>query len=522
MTRIIRRNGDAQDHSRKILNVEAAAILAARIKEQGQRVVLCHGVFDLLHLGHVRHLDLAAQEGEFLIVSITADAHVHKGPGRPVFPAPMRAEMLASLEAVDCVVINNQPTAESILRAIRPNIYVKGSEYANVEDDVTGKIADEQRAVEEGGGHIVFTDDVVFSSSSLINRYLDIYDPALREYLESGRSKNMLDAALKAIDSIANMKVLIVGDAIIDEYLYVAPMGKSPKENMIATRFIDRELFSGGVFAAANHIAGFCKEVRVITCLGANDPHESFIMQSLKPNVGLTPIRRPLAPTTRKTRFVDEGYLRKMFEVYTFDDKPLDTELQEKVDGAIAEHAAEFDLVIVADFGHGLIAPSTIDVLNRTSRFLAVNTQTNSANHGFNLITKYPRADFVCIDTPEARLAAADKNGDIETVVRGCLSRLIDCPNIIVTLGRLGCLTYARDSAIPFHQIPAFTKTILDTVGAGDAFLAVSAPLVAAGTPLDVAGFIGNAVGALKVGIVGHRQSIEKPVLVKSIRSLLK
>jgi len=504
----------------KLVGLADIAQTAALLKDQGKRVVLAHGVFDLVHLGHLRHLQEARETGDFLVVSVTADAHVNKGPGRPVFPAEARAEMLAALSTVDAVVISHAATAIPVIEALKPSIYVKGMEYADAEKDVTGMIAEEQRAVEANGGTIHFTDDVVFSSSSLMNHYFDIYDPALRDYLLTCRQKGMLPRIINAIESLAGLKVLLVGDTIVDEYQYVTPLGKSPKENMIATRFSEREVFAGGIIAAANHVAGLCAEVEVLTCLGKGDPHEKLIRQALAPNVKLNAIMRCGVPTTRKCRFVDSGYYRKLFETYYFDDSALPAQLQSKFDSMVAAKAKDYDLVIVTDFGHGLIAPSTIAAIEQNARFMAVNAQSNSANHGYNLITKYRRADYVCIDAPEARLAVSDKDGDLESVIRDKLATRIDCPHIVVTHGKNGCITFGRNQG--FQYIPAFTKTVVDTVGAGDAFLAVTSPLVAAGCPLDLVGFVGNAVGAIKVGIVGHRRSVEKAQIVKSVTALLK
>lgn len=504
----------------KLINLIQATELCERATLTGKKVVLAHGVFDLLHLGHVRHLEAARKEGDILIVSVTADQFVNKGPGRPIFPAIKRAEMLSSLEIVDWVVINESATALPVLHAIKPAVYIKGSEYADANNDVTGKINDEQAAVEEHGGKIIFTDDIVYSSSTLINEHLDVYDPPLRDYLNNMRGKNVLDDIIGHIESVADYKVLIVGDAIIDEYMQVSSLGKSSKENMIATKFLNQELFAGGVFAAANHVASICKEVEIVTCLGEDESHEALIRRSLKPNVKLNAVYRPNSPTTRKCRFIEKSYLRKMFEVYYFEDQPLESEQQTAIDSIIAEKAGDFDLVIVNDFGHGMIADSTIQTLTDHSRFLAVNAQSNSANHGFNPVTKYSKADFVCVDAPEARLAVAEKYSEIESVIRDKLAQKIDCPNFIVTNGNAGCITYLRTNGL--YRIPAFTNTVVDTVGAGDAFLSITSPIVASGAPLDLIGFIGNAAGALKVGIVGHRHSIEKPQLIKCITSLLK
>lgn len=493
---------------------------AAALRDAGRRVVLAHGTFDLLHLGHVRHLAAARREGDALFVTLTADAFVSKGPGRPVFDQFKRAEMLAALGHVDFVGIVEAAGAEPAIEAIRPDAYVKGSDYANPADDVTGRIVHERALVERYGGRLVFTDEVTFSSSSLINRHLDVYDPALRAFLTENRERLAADRLRAVIDRASRFKVLMVGDTIIDEYQYVLPQGKSPKENMIATRFHTRELFAGGVVAAANHTAGFCAEVEVLSLLGGDDSHEELVRRSLKPNVRFWHLTRPGATTTRKCRFIEHGYLRKLFEVYHMDDSPLDAAEEEVFIARLRERARSADLVIVTDFGHGLITPNIIQALSECAPFLAVNAQTNSANTGFNLITRYPRADYVCIDAPEARLAVADKHSPLERLVSELLPARIDCRRLIVTKGRDGCLTCGPDERMV--NIPAFTKTVVDTVGAGDAFFAVTAPLVAAGAGMAEAGFVGNVAGALKVAIVGHRRSVEKDAVLKYLQTLLK
>src|SRR5262249_47890642 len=220
-----------------------------------------------LHLGHVRHLEAARRLGDILVVTVTADRFVNKGPGRPVFTDNLRAEMLAALEYVDWVAVNEAADAVEVIKRIRPAVYVKGQDYQNPEGDITGKITLEREAVEGHGGRLQLTDEATFSSSELINRHLNVFEPHIRDYLDTLRRDGGLTDILDLIDRVKNYRVLLVGDAIIDEYQYVLPMGKPPKENMIATRYQDRELFAGGVFAAANHVASFCAEVDVVTAL---------------------------------------------------------------------------------------------------------------------------------------------------------------------------------------------------------------------------------------------------------------
>ena len=505
----------------KIKSLDDLAEIVRQMQKAGDTVVLCHGTFDLLHLGHVRHLQASRNEGTRLVVTVTADAYVNKGPGRPVFSQMLRAEMLAAIEIVDYVAINEAPTAENVLATVRPDIYVKGSDYRDDANDVTGKIVAEREVIESYGGRVVFTDEATYSSSSLINKYLNLHEPSLQSRLNDLRDDNALDRYLALVDKIADYKVLIVGDTIVDEYQYVAAIGRSAKESMLATQFKNREVFAGGVIAAANHLASFCREVEVVTAIGGYESYENMIRSSLRPNVKLSAVQRRDKPTTRKCRFVDTGYsVRKLFEVYVMDDSPLSDDNHKEFMDLLAAKVEGVDLVIVTDFGHGLMGPQAIDLLIEKAPFLAVNAQSNSANHGFNLITKYRKADYICIDEPEAQLAVHDKYASSEAMATKLLPSAVDCPKIVVTQGKRGCTTFDRESGL--NQMPALTSVIVDTVGAGDAFFVLTAPFVRAGAAMPDVGLLGNAAGAIKVGIIGHRSSVEKVAYVKFLTALLK
>ena len=493
--------------------------IAARLHAAGTRIALAHGVFDLLHMGHVRHLEEARGHGDCLIVSITPDRFVNKGPGRPVFEELMRAEMLAAMSSVDWVVINDEPTAEAMIETVKPQAYIKGPDYVRAEDDVSGKINVERALVEQYGGQIVFTDDITFSSSELINRHFSPFAPDVRTFIDGMRDAGQKQPLLDLLDRAEGLRVLVVGETVIDEYRYVQPMNKTPKENLVATLYNSAEVFAGGAVATANHVAALCREVDLLTLVG-HDAEGASIQQRVKGNVTVYPVERAMAPTVRKVRYVDSNQMRKMFEIYHMDDQPLAAGTQAKVDDFIRAKAADYDLVIVNDFGHGMIAASTVAALTEASRFLAVNTQTNSGNFGFNLISKFTGADYVCIDTPEARLATGQKYGAVDSLLTRHLAKMMPTAKIVITQGRDGCLAYAAGAAP--HQVPALADKVVDTVGAGDAFLAITAPLVAAGGDMRQVGFLGNIAGALKVGIVGHRQSIDKVALIKAVVAMLK
>lgn len=284
-----------------------------------------------------------------------------------------------------------------------------------------------------------------------------------------------LESALALIESVKDYKVLFVGDTIIDEYHYVTPLGRSPKENIIPMRFENAEVFRGGVEAAANHARSFCVDVKIASDM----------------------------PSVRKVRFVDRTYLRKLGEVH-YQDKPFDGEYP----------TGDFDAVVVTDFGHGQIDQERAQYLSSCeTNFLAVSAQTNSSNIGFNLITKYPRADYAVIDEPEARLAAADRTSPLQDVAAKLAEGRFK--KFIITWGPNGAFGYENGRFI--HQ-PTFTGFVRDTMGAGDAFFAVTAAMAKTGSIEDLL-LIGNAAGSLKTQIVGHRASITKEALIEYMKT---
>jgi len=504
----------------KIKSIDELSKTVANLKAKGKVVVHCHGVFDLMHPGHIKHFEAAKAQGDTLVVTVTPDKYVNKGPNRPVFNEHLRVESIASLQVVDYVAVNQWPTADETIRRLKPDVYAKGSDYAAPETDITGGIYHEKDAVEQVGGRIHFTDEVTFSSTELINRFFGIYPDETNAFLEGFRSRYSSDLIIERLKSLRDLKVLVIGDAIIDEYHYCRAMGKSPKESIISTKFVGEESFPGGILACANHAAGFCGKVHLLTCLGSVDTKEEYIRERMKPNVDLKLFYRNDTCTVRKRRFVDPDFLGKMFEVSFLDEHPLPKSVSSEVCAYLESVLPEYDLVMVGDFGHHFINQEIINLLAEKSKFLALNTQTNSANIGYNYITKYPRADYICIDEPEIRLATQNKFKDVKELIKEVADR-VKTDRVSITRGHKGVVTFDRNMD-SFFEAPVFSKKVVDRVGAGDAFLSVTAPMVAAGCPMEMVGFVGNAVGALAVGIVCNRSSIEPVPLYKFITALLK
>jgi len=320
------------------------------------------------------------------------------------------------------------------------------------------------------------------------------------------------------LKALRDLKVLVIGDTIIDEYHYCRGMNKPPKDNIISTKFVSEERFAGGVLACANHLAGFCAKVDLVTCLGSADSKEDYILEHLKPNVHHKFFYRNDACTVVKRRFVDPVFLTKLFEVSFLEDYVLPDKETRQIVRYLEGCAHKYDLVLVTDFGHGFINREIIKSLKR-AKFLAVNAQSNSANLGYNLITKYDRMDYLCIDEPEVRLAAHNKYGEIQGIIKKLAGEL-ESGRASITRGHQGSVTFDKKKG--FASCPVFSGKVVDRVGAGDAYLSLTSPLAATGADMDLVGFVGNAVAAIKVGIVCNRSSIEPVELYKFITTLLK
>ena len=504
----------------KIMDLEDLAQALGSIRTDGKDIVHCHGVFDLLHIGHIRHFQKAKELGDILVVTITPDKFVNKGPGRPAFNEQMRAEAIAALDCVDFVSINRWPLAEEAIRLIQPRFYVKGSDYKDANDDHTGGIIIEEEAVKSVGGELAFTDDITFSSSNLINRHLPVMSDELSEFLVGLSSRYSSADVLKYLDKASSLRVLTIGETIIDEYIYCETLGKSGKEPVLATRQMDSERFTGGIVAVANHVAAICDNVGLLSFLGTVDSHEDLVRDRLNPRIDSTflPMEGD-SPTILKRRFVEMYPFQKLFELYVMDNgesKPKETEaLCDKLQKVIHD----YDVILVTDYGHGMIGPEVVEYLCSEAPFLAVNTQVNAGNLGFNTVTKYGKADFLCVSENEIRLDVRSRRRDLRDIVEE-VSHKLSCDRIIITKGANGCLCYGRNEG--FINVPAMATQVVDRIGAGDAVFALSTLCAATEAPMEVVGFAGSLAGAQAVATVGHRISMERIPLLRHMETLLK
>lgn len=503
----------------KIKTLEELKEIVADLKAEGKKIVHCHGVFDLLHLGHIRYFKEAKSFGDVLLVTITPDSYVRRGPARPAFSEELRAEAIAAVEGVDFVAINKWQTTIETIKLLKPDFYVKGPDYKEYANDVTGNIQLEEDAINSVGGEIRFTTDITFSSTKLINDYFNLYDDKQKKFVNSLKAKYSLEEINDYIHKLKNLKVLTVGETILDEYVFCEALGKSGKEPVLVTQNISSEVYLGGILAIANHLSDFCNNIEIVSFLGEKGNSEGFIKENLGAGIKTDFLYKTNSPTIIKKRFIDNIRKSKLLGVYDINDELINGADEQLFYEKLVKLLPEYNLVIVADYGHGIITERIVKLLTEKSKFLALNSQINAANIGYHTISKYPKANCVVINETELRHEFRSRVADIETLIKR-LSHKLNVDAIIVTMGSEGALLY--DSKGLFTTCPAFALKIVDIIGAGDALLALTSACMSIGMPNDISLFIGSLAAVQSVETMGNSKPVNKVDLLKAIDSILK
>ena len=502
--------------STKIISIEIAEDISKKAQLRGKKIGMCHGVFDLLHPGHFAHFKVAKSKVDILIVSVTTDLFVKKGPGRPLFQENVRAATISMLECVDYVVFSNNETALNSIERIRPNIYFKGSDYKNIADDVTGMIMKEMQQVEKYGGEVIFTDELTSSSTTLINRHFSNKSQEVEMWLDSFKKKYTTEQINYYLDQIKDLRVSVLGEIIVDKYTSCDPLAKSSKDPILAFQELETKTYLGGVLAIRDNLMSWLDNVFLYSLAPVQFPTKDRKALELALNSENSFIARTDSKLIVKHRYVDVNSQSRVFETYDFDPKSSFIKREMMID-RIKLRSEETDVFIVADFGHGLISKEFANELSELDIFLAVNTQSNAGNRGYNTITKYPRANFISLNGSEMQLELRDKNPNYEIVVPQYMNRL-SAQYAVVTLGSKGMMVFSSDART---LIPALGSVIVDKVGAGDSVLAIGSILARIDTPIEIIALICSIVAAHEISQLGHQSSLRISDIKKSVKGLI-
>lgn len=506
-------------NNKKIISFEKLKLIIAKKKALGKKIVHCHGVFDLLHIGHIKHFREAKSLGDILIVTVTPDKYVQKGYDRPAFNLDTRLESLAELSIIDYVVANKWLTAIKAIKIIAPDTYCKGPDYRDTRSDITGKIKEEAKAVKLKGGRIHFTTDISFSSSKLVNKYISARSEQQKIFINNIVTKSNFTQIKDKIETMKKIKVLVIGETIIDQYVFSEALGKSGKEPVLVLRDLFMEQYIGGAAAIARHLSDFCNKITLVSILGEKGEYENFIKNNLPNNIVTKFLYKNNSPTIVKKRYVDYISNNKTFGVYSINDDVLNKKNEKELIKVLNNLIPKHDLVITSDYGHGFVTKSASKIITKKSSFVTLNAQINAANRGYHSIDKYQNIDCVIINESELRYQLRDKDKPIEKLMKE-LSSKIKIKYLIVTQGHKGSTLYNSYSGKVFF-CPAFASKVIDKIGAGDSMLSLLSLALKNGHDENLSLYLGSLAASQSVETIGNSKSINKTIILKSIKHML-
>lgn len=506
-----------KDYRRKIVGARRLAEICASMREtqtdSAPTIVQCHGCFDIVHPGHIRYLQFARSQGDVLVVSITGDATIDKEPQRPQIPQELRAENLAALEFVDWVVIDPHPTAEAVLAVLRPDVYVKGREYAASEDP---RFLRERAVVESYGGRVIFSSgEVVFSSSRIIGAMGQTDELSARR-LEYLCDRHEIDRAtmMRHVARIRGANVVVVGDAVVERYVHCDAKNVSSESPMMSLKALGEHDFAGGAALIALQLAALGARPTLLTALGGGDLSHWVAQRLGDAGVCVRSIlRRSEVPL--RTRFVVDD--RKLFKVEYAEPLAADTASEHEAACIAVQQCAQADAVILFDAGGGVLGPGFLAGLHDSLRDRSVVLSGGCGETPANLLSIRDANLLVCSER-KLRLAMNDFDTGLSALVYRAMDRT-GVERMIVTLGKRGVVTFQRPSDDPHapawkgrllsEHLPSLAERVVDHFGCGEVMLATGACVAATGGSLMQAAYLGTIASALEAGVVG-------PTAVKS------
>ena len=466
---------------------------------RNKKVILCHGVFDVVHPGHVRHLAFAKTKADILIASITADRHIKKGLYRPHIPEGLRALNLAAFEMVDYVMIDDQETPLKTLADLKPDFFAKGFEYTST--GLPPATQEEAEIVESYGGQMIFTPgDVVYSSSKFLN--LSLPQVQLEKLLLLMQLNGISFTSLRdTVQKLSNFHVHVLGDTIVDSYTRTTFIGGQTKTPTFSVHYQGQDDYIGGAGIVAQHLRAAGAKVTFSTVLG-DDQLKDFVINGLKEStIEILPIIDPTRPTTQKNAIIAGGY--RLLKIDTLDNSPISDDIMQKLIETVQSSSA--DAMVFSDFRHGIFNRISVPSLTKVipeGIFRVADSQVASR---WGNITEFKGFDLITPNEREARFALANQDSGVGRLA-SFLQEACDYQNLILKLGDRGIFCVAQNEELTTHafSIDTFARTIVDAVGAGDALLAYATLSMLATKSLVTAGILGSMAAACECELDGN------------------
>jgi rfaE bifunctional protein kinase chain/domain/rfaE bifunctional protein nucleotidyltransferase chain/domain len=498
--------------NKKIIPFKNLELHFQKIKKKKKKIVQCHGVFDIVHPGHLRHFAFCKSKGDILVVSLTADRHINKGLYRPLVPEQLRAHNLAAFEIIDYVIIDKFKYPYEILKKIKPNFFAKGQEYENKKSPLT---QEESKIVQKFGGKIIFSPgDIVYSSTKIIqNSKPNISYDKLKLYLDY--KKINLDDLKKIILNLKKIKVHVVGDLIIDTHTQCSVVGGLHKTPTLSVSVNSTKNYIGGAGAVASHFKSFTNKVE-LTSLISNDEIGIRALRDLKKlKIKVNNFIEDGRHTTNKNSYYVDSY--KLLKVDKVSNETISQETILKILKILKKNKS--DIVVFSDFRHGMFNEEIIKrfklAMNKKI-FLVADSQVASR---WGNIIDFKNFDLITPTEKEARLSLLEQDMPIRPLADKIL-KISKAKNVILKLGDRGLISLDKNRK-EYISLDPFVDKVIDSTGAGDALLAYSAASLYVTKSLLLSSIIGLLAACCKCEVNGN-VPVSKEQILKKIDNLKK
>ena len=459
--------------------------------------VLVAGAFNVIHPGHMRLLRFAKESGDRLIVAVQSDRSAAKAA---YVPESDRLEGVKSNKCVDECFITDESIMEVIER-IRPDIVVKGKEHefgANSEREL----------VEGYGGRLVFSSgETIWSAKELLQReFADIARPQFsipKDYMDR-RNVSISDIG-KVIDQFKELKVSVIGDLIVDEYITCKPLGMSQEDATVVVAPTDTTRFVGGAGIVAAHCVGLGAHASLMSVVG-DDAGGRFGLETLRSyGVQSHLVIDDDRPTTVKQRYRCNG--KSLLRVNRLYQGGISIRCQNELLTALQSNITSTDLIILSDFNYGCLTQPFVDEVTKLAKehdaIIVADSQSSSQ---IGNVCRFLDMDLITPTEHEARLSTHNQQDGL-VVLSEEVRKRSNAKNILLTLGAEGLLVHSSSELGGLYhndQIGALNSNPKDVAGAGDALLVATSLTLARGGSIWEAALIGSIAAAMQVSTIGN------------------